>query len=362
MYLLSLDLKNFRNIEELVFTPDRGVNVIFGQNGQGKTNLLESIYILTGAKSYRTRKDVEMIMRGSEFGVVKSHFFLRGREQQIRLTVSSKGRNAELNRGSDARASELAGFLCCVLFSPEHLQLVKGSPEQRRKFMDLALCQLSPKYLTDIKKYTRLLRHKNSVLKDYFQIPDAEDLLDVYDRQIVKVAAEVSIARKSFCEKLLLLARDDYSVISGNEERLDLFYHSSLWSKDDLSPESGIIKVKESRKTDIRLGNMTLGPHRDDIGITLDGTDARIFASQGQQRSVVLALKLAESAVMESTLGEKPLLLLDDVLSELDSSRQEFLLRQLEGGQSVITGCDPSFISKRIAASLFEMRNGRLFS
>ncbi|MCL2539724.1 MAG: DNA replication/repair protein RecF, partial [Oscillospiraceae bacterium] len=355
-------LKNFRNIEDACFSPEREVNVVFGQNGQGKTNLLESIYILTGAKSYRTRNDTDMIKRDSEFGIVQSKFFLKGREQQLRLTLSSKGRQAELNRGGTTRASELEGLLCCVLFSPEHLMLVKGDPGQRRKFMDFALCQLSSKYLGEMKKYIQLTRQKNSILKNYFQIPDVYDLLDVYDVQIVEAAAEISLIRKDYCERLLSLAKKDYGAISSNGERLDLFYSSSLWNDCEISIESGLDRLIEARKNDLRVGYMTVGPHRDDLIITLDGADSRVFASQGQQRSVVLALKLAESTLMERTLGERPLLLLDDVLSELDAQRQEFLLLQIKEGQSIITCCDPTFIKGRITASLFEMRDGRLFS
>ena len=344
------------------FSPDSGVNVIYGQNGQGKTNLLESVYLLTGAKSYRARRDAELIKSGEAFSILESRFMLKGREQQIRLIVSSKGRTAQRNRGNERRASELAGFLCCVLFSPEHLMLIKGSPEQRRRFMDLALCQLSPRYLDQLKKYMRLLRQKNGLLKDYYRVEGARELLNIYDGQIVEAAAEISVARKDFCEKLLMFAKQDYRVISGEGEELDFYYRSSIWHDGEILHASGMEKAFAMRAADISAGNTAAGPHRDDIEITLDGKDARAYASQGQQRSVVLAFKLAEAALMEQVLGEKPLLLLDDVLSELDARRREYLLKQIAKGQSIITGCDPSFISRQMPASLYEMKGGRLYT
>ncbi len=360
MYLLNHTVQNFRNLEKVVFRPERGVNVVFGQNGQGKTNLLESIYLLTGAKSFRVRKDLELIQRTKEFSCIDSKFFLDGREQQIRMVISTKGRTAELNRGSEKKASSLAGVFCCVLFSPEHLMLVKGSPEQRRKFIDLALCQISPKYLLELKKYTRLLQQKNGLLKDAYRIPDAYDMLDVYDSQMVEAARVVTSMRKNFCESMLLLSKENYRSISGGSEELDFSYESTIWNGGEISLEEGIRTFSDLRNSDLRAGFCTVGPHRDDLLITLSGNDARTFASQGQQRSVVLSLKLAEAEIMERSLGEKPVLLLDDVLSELDSDRQDFLIERLVGCQTIITGCDPSLVSRRIDASMFEMSGGEL--
>ena len=362
MHLLNHSISNFRNIEAIRFIPDRGVNVVFGQNGQGKTNLLESIFLLTGAKSFRTKKDVDFIRQGEEKCLIESKFFLNSRDQHIRMIISSKGRIAEKNRGGEKRASSLAGIFCCVLFSAESLLLVKGGPQQRRSFIDFALCQISPKYLIEIKNYSRVLSQKNSLLRDVYRIPGVYDMLDVYDRQLAETARVITKMRKSFCENLLSLAEHDYLAISGNREQINLTYSSTIWEDDKISFEQGIDKITRLRDTDVRAGFSTAGPHRDDLLITIDGNDARGFASQGQQRSIVLALKLAEASLMERSLGEKPLLLLDDVLSELDGNRQDFLLERLTDCQTVITGCDPLLVSKRIDASVFEMREGRLLS
>ena len=360
MRLINLNLSRFRNIEEIEFSPQNGVNVIFGRNGQGKTNLLEGIFILTGAKSFRARKDSELIKYGEDSSVIDSLFFLEMREQRIKITISDKGRIAQRNRGSEVKAATLAGVFCCVLFSPEHLMLIKGSPEQRRKFIDMALCQISPKYLLELKRYSRLLQQKNSALKDAYRNSQMNDILDVYDNQLSEAARVVTYMRKNFCENLLMLAREDYLAISGESEELSFSYISSLFTDDDMTVEEGIKRLSGCRQTDIYAGFSTLGPHRDDLSVSINGISARTYASQGQQRTAVLAMKLAEASIMERSLGEKPVLLLDDVLSELDGKRQDYLINRLVGSQAIITSCDPTLISRRIQSSLYEIENGRL--
>ncbi|MCL1829839.1 MAG: DNA replication/repair protein RecF [Oscillospiraceae bacterium] len=358
MNLINLSLQRFRNIKELEFTPENGVNVIYGANGQGKTNLLESIFILTGAKSFRARKDNEMIMQGEVSSVIDGIFNLEQREQRIRVTISDRGRIGQRNRGTPIKAAALAGVFCCVLFSPEHLMLVKGSPEQRRKFIDTALCQISPHYLIELRRYTRLLGQKNSALKDSYRNVQMYDILDVFDVQIAEAARVITQMRSNFCDSLLVLAKEHYSAISGDSEQLSLAYISTLFD-DGFNIEQAVALLHSKRQYDIGAGFSTLGPHRDDITITLDGVNARVYASQGQQRTVVLALKMAEASIMERSLGEEPILLLDDVLSELDGNRQEYLINRL-ATQSIITGCDPSLVTKRVEASLFKIDKGIL--
>lgn len=363
MYLINHKIINFRNISDLLFTPERGVNVVYGQNGQGKTNLLESIYLLTGAKSFRARKDNEIIMYGKEKSIVNSLFYLEKREQTIKLIISDRGRSAERNKGGEKKASGLTGVFCCVLFSTESILLIKGGPQQRRNFIDFALCQISPKYLLELKKYYKILNQKNSLLKEINKIPDAYEILDIYDSQLVETARVVTTMRLSFSKSLLPLAESDYLTISGEKEKLNFFYHSTIWEEDeDLSFSQGLDKITKIREADIRAGFTTAGPHRDDLLITINDKDARIFSSQGQQRSTVIALKLAEASIIERAFGEKPLLLLDDILSELDSERQDYLLERLSDNQTIITGCDPALVSGRIDASIFEMKNGNILS
>ena len=358
MKLIKESIKGFRNIREAEFAPSTAVTVICGENGQGKTNLLESIFMLTGAKSFRHVKDRELPDKdGSGNSLIEASFFAEGRQQEIRLAIGPKGRTASLNRGSEKKASELAGRFCCVVFSPEHLDLVKGTPAERRRFMDTALCQLSAGYLTVLREYTRLLQQKNALLKDARNISAAYDMLDVYDERMAEAAASIIQYRTSFAEQLDSDAGEAYSSVSGNRERLGISYLSSAGEAD-----SGSIgrMMAAARGDDIRNGYSTVGPHRDDLELFLDGDPARVYGSQGQQRTAVLSLKLAEASIFRRKLGEEPVLLLDDVLSELDGGRQEFLLRRLGGSQAVITCCDPNFIERQTDADVWRMESGTL--
>ncbi len=359
MKLISETVRSFRNIKNAEFYPSTAVTVVCGENGQGKTNLLESIFMLTGAKSFRHVKDRELPDKdGDGRAEIDSVFFAEGRRQEIRLSVGSKGRTASLNRGSEKKASELAGKFCCVVFSPEHLDLVKGTPAERRRFIDTALCQLSAGYLSKLRDYMRLLAQKNALLKDARNISAAYDMLDVYDERLAETAAYITAYRRRFAAEVEEEAREAYSSVSGNREVFGINYLSTTGNDDELSEISRMIS--SARGDDIRLGYSTVGPHRDDLELLLDGDPARVYGSQGQQRTAVLALKLAEAGLFRKKLGEEPVLLLDDVLSELDGSRQEFLLRRLGGSQAVITCCDPNFIERETDADVWRMDSGML--
>ncbi|MBP0969154.1 MAG: DNA replication/repair protein RecF [Oscillospiraceae bacterium] len=359
MKLISEKIKDFRNIKNADFFPSTAVTVICGENGQGKTNLLESIFMLTGAKSFRHVKDRELPNKNSTGqSVLESVFFAEGRKQEIRITVGSKGRIASLNRGSERKASELAGKFCCVVFSPEHLDLVKGTPAERRRFIDTALCQISPGYLSDLREYTRLLAQKNALLKDARNIAAAFDMLEVYDERMAEKASSLASFRRKFSTELETGASEAYSSVSGDRESFSMRYLSTTGDDDD--PEEILRMISAARSDDIRMGYCTIGPHRDDLEILLNGDPARVYGSQGQQRTAVLALKLAEAGIFRKKLGEEPVLLLDDVLSELDGSRQEFLLRRLGGSQAIITCCDPNFIERETDADVWQMTGGVL--
>lgn len=360
MYLTSHALQNYRNIDALEFYPSRGVNVVCGENGHGKTNLLESIFLLTGARSFRGGKDAALIRQGQDFALIESGFFSDGRPQEIRMTLSDKGRAASLNKGTEGKAAALVGNLCCVVFSPEHLELVKGSPEIRRRFLDTALCQMSPTYLSNIKRYNRLVSQRNSLLKDAQYVAAAFEMLDVYDSQFIETASIVTDQRRAFTAELLPLAQRNYAAISGGREQISFSYKSTLFSGDGADFDEGLMTLTAARGDELRMGYCTIGPHRDDLVIQLDGRDAKVFASQGQQRCIVLALKLAEAELMEIRLSERPVLLLDDVLSELDASRQDYLIASLTDTQAVITSCAPELIADRTDAEVFTMMDGQL--
>ena len=360
MYLTSHSCTNYRNIDELEFCLGNKVTVISGQNGHGKTNLLESIFLLTGARSFRGGKDASLIQKDKEFALVDSSFFCEGREQGIKLKISEKGRVASLNKGTEAKASSLAGKFCCVVFSPEHLELVKGSPDTRRKFSDTVLCQIVPSYLSNIKRYSRLVTQRNSLLKDAQYIGAAFEMLDVYDAQFIETACTVTDQRRGFISELLPLAQRNYAAISNSRETLGFSYKSTLFPDTQTDFDEGLLALNAVRTEELRVGFCTIGPHRDDITITLDGDDAKIFASQGQQRCIVLSLKLAEAELMETKLDERPVLLLDDVLSELDASRQDYLIDSITDSQAIITSCAPELILGRTSAEVFVMRDGVL--
>ncbi len=360
MYLTIHKCLQYRNILALEFEPSAAVNVICGRNGHGKTNLLESVFLLTGARSFRTGKDSSLIRRDCDFAQIESRFFSEGREQAIRLRIGEKGRVASLNQGAETKAAALAGKFCCVVFSPEHLTLVKGAPEMRRKFIDTALCQISPSYLQNLRRFTRLVAQRNSLLKDCGYVGAAYELLNVYDAQFVEAAAAITAQRREFVGELLPIAQENYRGISGGGERLSFRYVSHLFEEGDTQAAAGLERLAAQRGTDIKSGFSTLGPHRDDLEISLDGQDSKLYASQGQQRTAVLSLKLAEAELMEKRLGERPLLLLDDVLSELDNARQDYLIENIRNTQAIVTCCDPELVARRADARVFRMENGAL--
>ncbi|MDO4565694.1 MAG: DNA replication/repair protein RecF [Oscillospiraceae bacterium] len=363
MYLTRHSCVNFRNIKRLELEPSEAVNVICGKNGQGKTNLLESIFLLTGAKSFRAAKDSALIRQGEQAARLSSGFVSEGREQEIVLTITEKGREASLNKGAFKRAAAAAGKLCCVVFSPEHLSLVKGSPEKRRRFIDTALCQISPLYLNNLKNFTRTLNQRNRLLRDYYQTFNSEGLLDIYDERLAQSLTFITRARRAFLEKLSPLACERYREISEGLEEPRMAYASSVFKEGaPLSPEQALSGLKSGREADKRAGFTLKGPHRDDLELKLNGEEAKAFASQGQQRCLALSLKLAEAELMEAETGERPILLLDDVLSELDEARRERLLGALGEAQAFISCCEPEVVLKSFhcAARVFKMSGGAL--
>ena len=362
MFITRHGCVNFRNISSLEIEPARGVNVICGDNGQGKTNLIESIFLLTGARSFRSGKDASLIKKDEAAAKINADFFCEDREQNISLTIGERGRLASLNGGSEQKAAALAGKIRCVVFSPEHLSLVKGSPDKRRRFLDTALCQLSPAYLANLKQYTRLLAQRNSLIKDMRFISAAEDMLAIYDEKFVLLSDYITRQRRRFTSALRKTAQLKYERVSQGAEAMDIAYESSMFGGEQDNVAAAVKMLGSSRGDEQKAGYSLFGPHRDDIIITLNGEDSRIFASQGQQRCIVLALKLAETELMNDASGERPVLLLDDVLSELDENRRDCLLEGIEDTQAFITCCEPQSVLERCGerAEVFRMSGGAL--
>lgn len=333
MKVLSLTARGFRNLRDLTFTPHEGLNVVYGENAQGKTNLLEAMWLFTGGRSFRGAKDAELIAFGGEEAALSLSFFSQEREQEAGLTLRAGARRFTLNGVPQRSGAALVGRFCAVVFSPEHLSLVKGGPAERRAFLDSALCQVRPQYAAVFARYRHTLNQRNALLKDIARHPELLDTLSIWDERLCRYGEQLVRDRRAYLEKLAPVAARHYEGISGGREALGVFYEPSF-------RESMAEELRAAQREDLRSGHTSVGPHRDDLGLRLSGTPARSFASQGQQRSIVLALKLAEAAVLALSCGEEPVVFLDDVLSELDAGRQAYLLRTLGGRQVFLTGCE----------------------
>ena len=358
MKVQRLGLKNFRNLADCDITPCEGVNVIYGENAQGKTNIIEALWLFCGGHSFRTARDSEVIQWNRDFARLEMQFFGQGREQTAALTFSRGKKAVSINGVEKPSASALIEKFCAVAFSPEHLNLIKRGPGERRRFIDSAICREKLQNAVILSKYNRMLSQRNALLKDISRRPDLADTLDIWDRQLVSYGSALIRKRLDYMEMLAEKAAAFHSGISGGREALSIRYLAT----EDISPQDDVkeigrrfaAKCERGRKNDIHLGVTMTGPHRDDIEILINGKNARSYASQGQQRSAVLSLKLAEAAVLKERMGEEPVILLDDVLSELDNSRQDFLLNELKGCQVFITCCEQS--------NKEQLREGRIFN
>lgn len=344
MNLIDMSLKQFRNFSSLDVSFHPRVNLICGDNGQGKTNLMEAIWLLTGAKSFRGAKEGDMLRFGQEMGSVKASFFSQGRDQEITLKLGQKRQNL-LNGVTLKSAGELSQSFGAVAFSPEHLDIVKDGPEKRRRFLDTAIGQIKERYQTYLQQLSRILTQRNTLLRDASYQSSLLPLLDVYDEKLAEIGAVITVMRRSYTEKLKAEATGIYRELSGGKEVFSLSYLPSIGG--DITQYDGAALKQAyrealfaARETDRLNRSTSVGPHRDDMEITLNNLPARSFGSQGQQRSCVLALKLAEGRILKEVLDDTPIMLLDDVLSELDQNRQRFILREIEEMQVFVTCCD----------------------
>lgn len=340
MRIEKVRILDFRNIPFLELELCDGPNVIYGENGQGKTNFIEAIWLFTGAKSFRGARDAQMVRFDQPQAALELDFFAAERDQHALVTIDHK-RMAVLNEIPLKSASELAGRFCAVVFSPAHLSLIKNGPAEKRRFVDTSICQLKPAYLKVLAQYHRTLEQRNRLLKDVQMESSLFDTLDAWDARLCSLAAQVVQVRRSYLERLSPWAREIYQGISGQREALEFQYRATLGGGEGPPDQERMLQaLRAARGEDLRARATTLGPHRDDVEILLDGHSARVYGSQGQQRSCVLALKLAECQLMRQVLGEYPVVLLDDVMSELDLSRRDYLLNSLRDRQLVFTCCD----------------------
>ncbi|MBE6799200.1 MAG: DNA replication/repair protein RecF [Ruminococcaceae bacterium] len=353
MIIKKITLQDFRNIKNAEFEPCDGINVIYGQNAQGKTNLLEAIWCFTGAKSFRGSKDHELVNLSAEMAKIGLEFFDEQREQECVIDID-KRRKATLNGVEYRSAAEIAGKINAVVFSPLDINIVKDGPQHRRKFLDLSIGQLYPKYIELLRRYNRALDQRNRILKDIKYNPMLEDFLLDFENELCELGFEIVGYRKRHIEALKRYIPTIFDGISDGKEEISIEYDTTVGeTKQEMSEN-----LKIARSNDMYSLSTSVGPHRDDLKIEINGLSARTFGSQGQKRSAAISLKLAESAVMREITGKSPIALLDDVMSELDLSRQNYILNHIKDWQVFITCCDPNNIKGLKNGKVFLVENG----
>ena len=326
--------------------------------------MLEAIWLLSGAKSFRGAKDADLIRFGESRALIESDFFCAGRQQTSKIQLEGK-KTAWLNDIRQDSITAFAGIFTTVVFSPSHLGLVKDGPAGRRKFLDTSICQITPRYIGMIGQYQRILLQRNTLLKDISYASALLDTLDIWDEKLSALGGVIIRMRMEYTRRLQKEAEDIYKGISMERESFSLDYRPFELPVQEGQTQREISsllleKMMQNRSEDLRSGSTGIGPHRDDLEISINGRSVRSFGSQGQQRSSVLALKLAESRCIGDILGERPVILLDDVMSELDQNRREYLLNHLTGSQIFITCCDKGYFSQLEGGRIFRMEHGQL--
>lgn len=362
MFINRLSLRQFRNYQEASVEFKKNINIIIGNNAQGKTSLIESIYVLSTTKSHRTSKDSQLILFNEDFARIDADITREHDDLKLSLIISKKGKRASYNGVDQKKLSEYVGKLIVVMFAPEDLCLVKGGPQCRRRFMDMEIGQLSPSYLFHLGQYSKLLKQRNELLKQLRTNRTNELLLDVITEQLVSHAIYVVNSRVDFLNKLELFSKRIHSDISNGLEDICLSYVNSF-KELELSEEIMLKKYKDLYNQDIQLGSTSLGPHRDDFSVSINGVNTHQFGSQGQQRTASLSMKLAEIELIHSVLNEYPILLLDDVLSELDDARQTQLLNTIKNKvQTFITTTSIDGIDEFVIelADIFTINNAKI--
>lgn len=372
MKLRRLKTENFRNLAAVDLVPGPGVNVIYGENAQGKTNLIEAIYLLTGQKSFRAAKESDYLRFGTGVARIEAEFTCQNREKTAALAFGSK-KLAWLS-GVECTPGELTGEFLAVVFSPGELALIQEGPAERRAFLDGAISQVMPRYTATLAAMSRILLQRNTLITDMQKSGNTammEPLLETWDRSLARAAFSVCHARARFLRRLAPPAAEIYRDICRREDQsFSLTYQPSIpapggcdWA--DMTPAEGEAHIRAAlaaaRSEDYKNYCTTIGPHRDNMEVSIAGISARSFGSQGQQRSCALALKLAQCRVMEETLGEAPIILLDDVLSELDKTRREYFLHGKHPGQVFITCCDRNVARTLGDGAAFRMKEGQLY-
>ena len=355
MIIKSIKLENFRNYESLDLDFEKGTNILYGDNAQGKTNVLEAIYLSATTKSHKGSKDKEIIRFLQDEAHIRTILDKEGLEYRVDMHLrKNKSKGIAINGQHLKKAAELLGLLNVVFFSPEDLSIIKNGPSERRRFVDMELCQIDKYYLYNLNQYNKIVNQRNKLLKDFYYNSDLNETLQVWNMQLVSYGKQIINRREKFIEQLNEIIYDIHKNLSGDREELKIIY------EPDVSEEEFEQKLKNSQERDIKLKMTSVGPHRDDFCFMVNGIDIRKFGSQGQQRTAALSLKLSEIELVKKVTGDSPVLLLDDVLSELDSNRQNYLLNNIGDIQTIITctGLD-EFINNRFEIDkIYKVSNG----
>lgn len=357
MIIKSLELQNFRNYNILQLDFDSGTNIFYGDNAQGKTNILEAIFMTATTKSHKSSKDQDMIQFGHEEAHIRSYLFKDEITRQVDMHLrKGKTKGIAIDSQRIKKAADLMGLLNVVFFSPEDLSIIKNGPAERRRFIDIELCQLDSFYLYNLNHYNKIINQRNKLLKDLSVNPGLRETLSIWDSQLVSFGSKVVERREIFISQLCDMIRELHMKLSGGKEEIKIVYEKNV-EIDDFEE-----KLRRNQEKDIILKQSTVGPHRDDIVFIVNGVDIRKFGSQGQQRTAALSLKLSEIELVKKSIKDTPVLLLDDVLSELDSSRQNYLLSSIGDVQTIITctGLD-EFVKNRFEIDkVFKVVNGSI--
>ena len=343
MVIKSIELADYRNYDSLIMQFDKGTNILYGDNAQGKTNILEAIFVSATTKSHRGSKDKEIINFDKDEAHIRTYLEKEGVETRIDMHLrKSKSKGIAIDGQKIKKAADLLGLCNVVFFSPEDLGIIKNGPSERRRFVDMELCQLDNLYLYNLNNYNKIVNQRNKLLKDMYMNPDLKETLSIWDMQLVSYGSSIIERRKIFVEQLNEIIYDIHKKLSGNKEELTIKYEPDVWI-DEFEK-----RLKLSWDRDIKAKMTSVGPHRDDFSFLVGDIDIRKFGSQGQQRTAALSLKLSEIELVKKITQDTPILLLDDVLSELDSNRQNYLLNNIGDIQTIIscTGLE-EFVNNR---------------
>ena len=359
MFIESIELLNYRNYKQLHMDFHSGTNVLYGDNAQGKTNILEAVYVCSTTKSHKGSKDKEIVRFGEEESHIKMTVRRDGIPYRIDMHLKkNRTKGVAVNGVPIKKASELFGIVNVIFFSPEDLNIIKNGPAERRRFLDLELCQLNKVYVYDLVQYNRVVVQRNKLLKEMDSDPSLKETLNIWDSQLVRFGSELIRLRTRFVEELNELIREIHFHLSGEKEELEIRYEANV------TPETFEAELSRNRNQELRQRLTLTGPHRDDLNFIVNGADIRKFGSQGQQRTAALSLKLSEIELVKRTVKDYPVLLLDDVLSELDGKRQEHLLSEISHIQTLITctGLDEFVNSRFQMDKIFKIVEGTVES